>query len=336
MSSRAVDVLPSNELFNAASELNEDLGINLYETDNRNYDTQLGSFRQIDKLAAKFVFWSPYQFGYNNPVSNNDPTGLETITQDQINQMLNSPFGGHWDSKNGLNVFETRGEMIGYANSHGFGKYVSYIYSIDGGGGAGGGGGGGTIVTKEQRWKYATADGKYAFYTPNYHANPYNDGQNVYYFQGAEEITMTYEVKVNTESTDNTPLLMFGLEAVDLTDEALGLAETLATLDRNVIRQSIQLVAKDGIKMLKALGPVAAAASVLKSGIALYEKKITGSHVVHNTIMTGVAFLGPVGLGISLAWGAIDLMFGDEIDQWLKTNIDDNLIRMHPLMHNHR
>ncbi|NJL55356.1 hypothetical protein HC928_09350 [bacterium] len=65
--------------FNAQSEKQKDLNGGkgyFYETDFRGYDPQLGRFHGYDLLASAFSGITPYQFGFNNPVSFNDPTGL--------------------------------------------------------------------------------------------------------------------------------------------------------------------------------------------------------------------------------------------------------------------
>jgi RHS repeat-associated protein len=70
----------NNNLFNGGAELQNDLG-NLpdyYQTPNRNYDAVLGRFMAIDLLAANYNSLTPYQFALNNPIYNNDPSGLYT------------------------------------------------------------------------------------------------------------------------------------------------------------------------------------------------------------------------------------------------------------------
>lgn len=66
----------NNYKFNAGSELNEDLDINVYETPYRNYNAQIGRFQGIDQLAELTPSLTPNHFGANNPISFNDPTGL--------------------------------------------------------------------------------------------------------------------------------------------------------------------------------------------------------------------------------------------------------------------
>ena len=78
ISSKAANSLQNNKLFNAGSELNSDL--NLYETDFRLYDPQIGRFVQSDELAEEFENWSPYVFANDNPILLNDPTGLAPDT----------------------------------------------------------------------------------------------------------------------------------------------------------------------------------------------------------------------------------------------------------------
>ncbi len=64
-------------LYNAQNELETLHELDLYETPFRSYDAQLGRFHQADPLAPLYDGISPYQYAYNNPISFNDPMGLE-------------------------------------------------------------------------------------------------------------------------------------------------------------------------------------------------------------------------------------------------------------------
>ena len=76
ISSRASGRLENKYKFNAGTELNIDLGLSFYETQNRLYDPQLGRFWQVDELAEANWEWTTYNFALNNPISFNDPYGL--------------------------------------------------------------------------------------------------------------------------------------------------------------------------------------------------------------------------------------------------------------------
>ena len=53
-----------------------DRNLQLYETRYRGYDASLGRFMQIDPLTSLMPSINAYQFGFNNPIRFNDPTGL--------------------------------------------------------------------------------------------------------------------------------------------------------------------------------------------------------------------------------------------------------------------
>ena len=64
-------------LYNGESERTEDLGLLWDETPFRPYDKQLGRFHGVDELADFYNSLTPFQYALNNPISFNDPTGLE-------------------------------------------------------------------------------------------------------------------------------------------------------------------------------------------------------------------------------------------------------------------
>jgi RHS repeat-associated protein len=116
----------NNFLYNAGSEVNTTSGF--YDLPFRNYDAALGRFFQEDPLAHTDHTTSPFAYAGNNPVANNDPSGL-TIDhstsyenqdyrfmmeeQARIHEMLSSNNwstdggrgGGHWSDKVGTNVY---------------------------------------------------------------------------------------------------------------------------------------------------------------------------------------------------------------------------------------
>jgi len=57
-------------------ELQEELGLNMYDYGARNYDPALGRWMNIDPLAERATDWTPYRYAFNNPLSFTDPTGM--------------------------------------------------------------------------------------------------------------------------------------------------------------------------------------------------------------------------------------------------------------------
>ncbi|CAM1345217.1 DUF6443 domain-containing protein [Tenacibaculum amylolyticum] len=56
-------------------ELNEELGIQWHDFGARNYDASLGRWMNTDPLADKNYSWTPFRYGYNNPIKFIDPDG---------------------------------------------------------------------------------------------------------------------------------------------------------------------------------------------------------------------------------------------------------------------
>jgi RHS repeat-associated protein len=69
-----------NEIQN--KEFSDGSGLELYDFNARTYGQQIGRFIQIDPESeeADQESWSPYHFGYNNPINNSDPDGRTPIT----------------------------------------------------------------------------------------------------------------------------------------------------------------------------------------------------------------------------------------------------------------
>lgn len=76
ISSKAAGGLENKKKF-VGQELDDDLGINLYQFTFRNYDCQIGRFIQIDPLADKYVYNTTYAYAENKFINSIDVEGLE-------------------------------------------------------------------------------------------------------------------------------------------------------------------------------------------------------------------------------------------------------------------
>lgn len=81
ISSKAMGRIANRFKFNKGSELQEKefadgSGLDLYATNYRNIDPQIGRFLQIDPMSTLAFGYSPYAYASNNPLLFNDPFGL--------------------------------------------------------------------------------------------------------------------------------------------------------------------------------------------------------------------------------------------------------------------
>ncbi|WP_177217513.1 RHS repeat domain-containing protein [Thermoflexibacter ruber] len=131
--------------FNGQTEKETKLNLHWHETAFRSYDPQLGRFHQIDPLADLFTGINPYQFGYNNPVMFNDPTGLASPTpspappkkepkdktgnliiliqgadyQDFRDAVNNAPENNNWNSISVTNIQDAADKVKQYRDEYG-------------------------------------------------------------------------------------------------------------------------------------------------------------------------------------------------------------------------
>jgi len=79
----------NKQLFNGASELQDDLGYeNSYSTFYRDYDQVLGRFNAMDPMVDKYGDWTPYNFAFNDPGNKNDPEGDDPKKDGWIDQYI--------------------------------------------------------------------------------------------------------------------------------------------------------------------------------------------------------------------------------------------------------
>ena len=108
--------------YNGGSELEDEDGLEYYETFYRKYDAQIGRFTGVDILAEVTYGLTPFQFGSVNPAMFNDPTGALTSGEFQgiLNDLGSSQFGGTWSASGGggTHYFGSNDEAFGWGASY--------------------------------------------------------------------------------------------------------------------------------------------------------------------------------------------------------------------------
>ena len=89
-----VEIVPTNnQMYKykfSGKELQEELGLNLYDYGARNYDPTLGRWLSMDPKAETSRRFSPYAYALDNPVYYIDPDGMEATDGDPVKNVVNS------------------------------------------------------------------------------------------------------------------------------------------------------------------------------------------------------------------------------------------------------
>ncbi|MFZ6663663.1 RHS repeat domain-containing protein [Peijinzhouia sedimentorum] len=71
-----LDLDSRNRYLYNGKELQDDHNLDWHDYGARMYDAQIGRWHVVDPMADQAPDWTPYRYGFNNPINYTDPTGL--------------------------------------------------------------------------------------------------------------------------------------------------------------------------------------------------------------------------------------------------------------------
>ena len=323
ISAKAAGSLENKYKYNKGSELqhlefSDGSGIELYATDFRSYDPQLGRFHQIDPLAESIVRNSVYIYCNDNPVKFIDPTGLQGENTNNSDDELVHVLYLKNTATGEITASQVDDETFN-ANTNGGQDLMADIHFGDG------------------NFVYQNDNGRGQFQTKEFHGENTDVVEGSYHYVGHINWSKT-SLLDNDLDKSNKGVGSFGVGwgvKQELFDFAVrdraGISRTAFNNLSNQSREALEITAlgTSGTKYLKAVKGIGLIGAAVSISISSYKainyyahggKGYTvGAKAGLDIIMTGVGFLGPIGFGISAAYFIIDAAtdgFGTNKNEW--------------------
>jgi RHS repeat-associated protein len=108
-----------NKYLYNGKELIEDNGLHYYDYGARMYDPTIGRWGVVDPMADLAPDWTPYRYGFNNPLKYTDPTGMFEYVKGGYGELIESGnvfySGGTFD-KEGREIIPSMDITVNFDN----------------------------------------------------------------------------------------------------------------------------------------------------------------------------------------------------------------------------
>ncbi|MDR7131002.1 RHS repeat-associated protein [Algoriphagus sp. 4150] len=118
--------IKANKYLYNGKELIEDEGLQYYDYGARMYDPAIGRWAVADPLAELAPDWSPYRYGFNNPLKYTDPTGMFEYVKGGYGEDIEISQTYSHTQDGGYRSDATSGE-----NEHGAAVWMGMNYSVN-------------------------------------------------------------------------------------------------------------------------------------------------------------------------------------------------------------